>query len=85
MQRERNTVVDMRSGLYHFSGILNLLSSHSTIFMAGKAINISITTEKASVMVICSMSIIRKIVVQNQALLLFEEVVLLAEHRYCLK
>ncbi len=78
-------VVDMRSGLYHFSGISNLLSSHSTIFMAGKAINISITTEKTRVITICSMSIIRKTVVQNQVLLLFEEVVLLAENYYYLK
>jgi len=75
----------MRSGLYHFSGIVNWLSSHSTIFMAGKAINMSITTEKTSVIAICIISIIRKTVVQNQALLLFEEVMLLAENRYCLK
>ena len=53
MQSERNIVVNMRSGLYHFFGIVTLLSNHSTIFIAGKAININITMEKVSVRIIC--------------------------------
>jgi len=49
MQSERNTVVNIRNALCHFSGTVILLSTHSTIFIAGKAIKTSITMEKTSV------------------------------------
>jgi len=49
MQSERNKVVENRSGLCHFSGTVILLSTHSTIFIAGKIIKNSITIEKTSV------------------------------------
>jgi len=51
MRRERNAVVERRSGLCHFSGTVIWFSNHSTIFIAGKIMNISMTTEKTRVMI----------------------------------
>jgi len=55
MQSERKTVVTIKNGLCHFSGTVILLSTHSTIFIAGKAIKTSITTENTRVKTILSM------------------------------
>ena len=76
MQSDRKMVRDMRNGLYHLSGISILLSTHSTIFMAGKAMNISITIEKTRVRTISIMIIVRKTDVQSLILFCSEKEVL---------
>jgi len=65
MIRESKTVVKISSRLCHFSGIVNTFSSPSTIFMAGNAINTSITMEKTSVSMTFSM-LINLVIVMNK-------------------
>jgi len=50
--KERRIVVEISRGLYHFWGMAIFCSIHSTIFIAGKAIKISITILNTSVMTI---------------------------------
>lgn len=76
-------VVKIRNGLCHFSGTDILLSTHSTIFMAGKAIKTSITMLKTSVKTMFSIFIFRKTDEQTASLLVRLEEVLPAVNRCC--
>lgn len=85
MVRERSIVVMISRGLCHFSAITILCSIQSMIFMAGKAIKTSITTEKTSVITISVIFISHNSDEQNLSLLWSEGGVMRVGNYYCLR
>jgi len=73
IKRERSIVINISKNVCVFSEIVNFFSIKSTIFIAGKAMNTSITSEKTRVNTISNMIIVRNNYVQKLVLLLFEE------------